>query len=75
MMIASAAFTTVLVVIGQALAAIFAYMLAVHNTKHDKQTQKQEKIENAKHKVDDACDHGSLSDLLDATKDLGDAKK
>ena len=75
MAVASATFTTVLVVLGQALAAVFAYLLAVHNSRHDNQVQKQEKIDNAKQKVDDACDHGSLSDLLDATKELGDAKK
>lgn len=68
-------FTTVLVVIGQAIAAVFAYLLTVHNTRHDKKTQKQEKIDNAKQKVDDACNNGSLSDLLDATKELGEAKR
>ena len=28
-----------------------------------------------KQKVDDVCHNGDLSDLLDATKELGDAKK
>ena len=72
---ASVTLTAVLVAIGQAIAAIFAYMLAVHNSKNDKQSQKQEKIDNAKQKVDDACNNGSLSDLLDATKELGDANR
>ena len=74
-MIVATTFTTVLAVIGQAIAAVFAYLLAVHNTRHDKKTQKQEKIDNAKQKVDDACNNGSLSDLLDATKELGEAKR
>ena len=68
-------FTAVLAVIGQAIAAVFAYLLAVHNTRHNKKAQKQEKIDNAKQKVDDACNNGSLSDLLDATKELGEAKR
>ena len=68
-------FTTVLAVIGQAIAAVFAYLLAVHNTRHDKKAQKQEKIDNAKQKVDDACNKGTLSDLLDATSDLGKEKR
>lgn len=74
-MAAAVTFTTVLAVIGQAIAAVFAYLLAVHNSRHDKKAQKQEKIDNAKQKVDDACNNGSLSDLLDATKELGDAKR
>ena len=74
-MVVATTFTTVLAVIGQAIAAVFAYLLAVHNTRHDKKTQKQEKIDNAKQKVDDACNNGSLSDLLDATKQLGEAKR
>ena len=74
-MVVATTFTTVLVVIGQAIAAVFAYLLAVHNNRHDKKTQKQEKIDNAKQKVDDACNNGSLSDLLDATKELGEAKR
>lgn len=74
-MVVATTFTTVLAVIGQAIAAVFAYLLTVHNTRHDKKAQKQEKIDNAKQKVDDACNNGSLSDLLDATKELGEAKR
>ena len=74
-MIVATTFTTVLAVIGQAIAAVFTYLLAVHNTRHDKKAQKQEKIDNTKQKVDDACNNGSLSDLLDATKELGEAKR
>lgn len=35
---ASVTLTAVLVAIGQAIAAVFAYMLAVHNSKNDKQS-------------------------------------
>lgn len=69
------AITTLIAAFAQAIVAVFAYLLAVHNTKNDKKTQKQEKIEQAEKKVDDACNNGSISDLLDATEDLGDAKR
>ena len=69
------AITTLLAALAQAVVAVFAYLLAVHNQKNDKSKQKQDKIDKAKQKVDDACQNGDLSDLLDATKELGDAKK
>ena len=64
-----------IVAISNALVGLFAYLLALHNTRHDKQVQKEEKIEKAKAGVDDACDKGSLSDLIDAAKKIGDARK
>lgn len=54
---------------------MFAYLLAVHNSKNDKSSKKKEKIETTESKIDDVCHTGNLSDLLDATKELGDAKK
>ena len=69
------AITTLIAALAQAVVAVFAYLLAVHNQKNDKNKQKQEKIEQAEKKVDDACNNGSISDLLDATKELGDAKR
>lgn len=75
MMFASATFTTILTVVCQAIVAVFAYLLALHNTKNDKKIKKQEKIDEAKKLVSDACDSGSIDDLIDATKKLGDAKK
>ena len=54
---------------------MFAYLLAIHNSKNDKSIKKKEKIETAEGKIDDACHNGNLSDLLDATKELGDSKK
>ena len=54
---------------------MFAYLLAVHNSKNDKSIKKKEKIETAEGKLDDVCHNGNLSDLLDATKELGDSKK
>ena len=69
------AITTLIAALAQAIVAVFAYLLAVHTTKNDKKTQKKEKIEQVEKKVDDACHTGDLSDLLDATKELGDAKR
>ena len=54
---------------------MFSYFLAVHTTKHDKKIKIEQKTSNAKDKIDDACDKGTLGDLLDATKELGDSKK
>ena len=65
----------VIVAISNALVGFFAYLLALHNTRHDKQAQKEEKIEKAKEKIDQVCDHGNLSDLIDAAKQMGEAKK
>lgn len=65
----------VIVALSNAIVAVFSYMLARHNTKTDKDAKKEQKIDKAKDKIDDACDNGSMSDLLDATKQLGDAKK
>lgn len=64
-----------IIAVSNALVGLFAYLLALHNTKHDKQNKKQEKIDDANKTIDEACDNGSLSDLIDAAKKLGDAKK
>ena len=74
------AFTTttlfaVIVAVSNALVGLFTYMLAVHNSRHDKKAQKEQKIEEAKKVVDDACDNGNLSDLIDAAKQIGEARK
>ena len=65
----------VIVALSNAVVAVFSYILARHNTKNDKQKQKEEKIEAAEKKLEDACNNGSMSDLLDATKELGEAKR
>ena len=65
----------VIVAVSNALVGFFAYLLALHNTKHDKQAQKEQKIKEAKDEVDKACDKGSLSDLIDAAKKIGEARK
>lgn len=65
----------VIVAVSNALVGLFTYLLALHNAKHDKQAKKQEKIEEAKKIVDDACDNGNLSDLIDAAKKIGEARK
>lgn len=65
----------VIVALSNAVVAVFSYILARHNAKNDKQKQKEEKIEAAEKKLEDACNNGSMSDLLDATKELGEAKR
>ena len=65
----------VIVAVSNALIGLFSYLLALHNTKHDKQAKKQEKLDEAKKIVDDACDNGNLSDLIDAAKKIGEARK
>lgn len=65
----------VIVAVSNALVGLFAYLLALHNTKNDKKAKKEQKIEEAKKVIDDACDNGDLSDLIDAAKQIGDAKK
>ena len=65
----------VIIAVSHAIVAVFIYMLAKHKTNADKEAKKQEKIEEAKKLVEDACDNGSLSDLIDAAKQIGEAKK
>ena len=65
----------VIATIAQAIVGITSYLLALHNAKYDKKAQKQEKMDAADKKIDQACNEGSLSDLLDATKQKGDARK
>ena len=72
---AGTAISTLIAAIAQAIVAVFAYMLAVHKTKNDKSKKKKESIEKAEQKLDDACNNGNISDLLDTTKELGDAKR
>lgn len=77
-MFAEAVTTTifaVVVAVSNALVALFTYLIALHNTRHDKQAQKAEKIEKAEKQLDNACDKGSLSDLIDAAKKIGEARK
>ena len=69
------AITTLIAALAQAIVAVFAYLLAVHNTKNDKSKEKKESIEKAEQKLDDACNNGNISDLLDAAKELGDVKR
>lgn len=73
--VTSTTILAVLVAISNAIVAVFGYMLALHNTKNDKSTQKEEKKKEAEKQLKDACDNGTLSDLLDATKKIGESKK
>lgn len=65
----------VIVAVSNAVVAIFSYILALHNTKNDKDTKKDEKKQQAENQLEDACNNGSLSDLIDATKKIGELKK
>lgn len=71
----SASLLTMITAVGQAIVALFSFFLAVHNTKHDKKTQTEEKIANKEKQLDNACDNGTIDDLIDATKELGKSKK
>lgn len=72
---ASATLFAVIVAISNAITALFSYLLSAHKTKHDKDAKKQEKIDAANKELEDVCNNGSLSDLLDISKKIGDAKK
>lgn len=73
--ITSTTIFAVLVAVSNAIVAIFSYMLALHNTKNDKSTKKAEEQSQAEDQLEDACDNGTLSDLIDATKKIGESKK
>lgn len=46
-MSATATIFAVIVAVSNAIVAVFSYILAVHNTKNDKQSKQDEKIGNA----------------------------
>ena len=65
----------VIVAVSNAVIAIFTYMLALHNSRHDKEAQKQQQKNDAEANLEDVCNNGTMSDLIDATKKIGEAKK
>lgn len=65
----------VIVAVSNAIVAVFSYIIALHNTKHDKQKLKEEKKEEANKQLEEACNNGTLSDLLDASIKIGESKK
>ena len=71
----SATIFAVIVALSNAAVAVFSYLLAKHNSKNDKAAKKEEKQKEASQKLEDACNNGSISDLIDASKEFGDAKK
>lgn len=73
--VASTTLFAVIVAISNAIVAVFSYLLSSHNAKHDKEAKKQEKIDEANKQLEDACNNGTLSDLIDATKKVGEAKR
>ena len=70
----SATLFAVIVAVSNAIVAIFGYMLAKHNAKNDKEAKKAGKLEDAEKKLKDVCDNGTMSDLIDAAKDIGRLK-
>ena len=69
----SATVLAVIVAVSNAIVAIFSYVLAVHNSKTDKNAKKEEQQKEAEKKLEDACNNGSMSDLIDATKEIGNS--
>lgn len=65
----------VIVALSNAVVAVFSYILARHNTKNSKQAKKEEQIAAAEDKLEDACNNGTLSELIDAAKKIGEAKQ
>ena len=65
----------VIVALSNAVVAVFSYILARHNTKNDKQAKKEEQIAAAEDKLEDACNNGTLSELIDAAKKIGEARR
>lgn len=65
--------------IAKAIIAVFQYLLVLHNSRQQDKLEKKQKeanknVKKAEEEVDDVCKNGDLSELLDATKKLGDAK-
>ena len=59
--------------IANAIAKLFNYMTAVHHDNVEKQKEKDKQKEEASNALQDACDNGTLDDLIDATQQIGDA--
>ena len=65
----------VIVAVSNAIVALFSFLLAKHNTKHDKEAKKEEKKKEAEKQLKDACNNGNMSQLIDAAKQVGKAKR
>lgn len=60
----------------QAFSAIAGFFKFVNEARRERrEKERQQKIDNAKKEVEDAVDRKSLSDLIDATKKLGDERR
>lgn len=57
-----------------AISAIFSYKSKKLMDHSEEYKEKKKEIKDASNEVEKACDSGSLDDLLDATKKLGDTK-
>lgn len=70
---------TVLSLITASLIAVSTFMRKLLNVftdyRNDKKDEKyKENLQNAKNNLKEACDNGDLSDLMNASKKLGEAK-
>lgn len=65
-------FMTLLAAISHAIVAVFSFLLAKHNAKHDKKLKKERDLSDAKKELTDVCDNGSISDLIDITQKIRD---
>lgn len=57
------------------LGTFFSYKLFKATAEREDNKETKEKIRIAKEEISKACDKGTISDLLNATKNLGDANK
>lgn len=64
-----------IIAVSNAIVAVFTYILAVHKSNNDKDKELANKQDKANAQLKEACDNGSLSDLIDATKKIGESKR
>lgn len=65
----------VVIAVANAISAVFSYILALHNSGAKEKAKKEEIIKSAEKNLEDACNGGTISDLIDATKKIGEVRK
>jgi len=58
---------SVITAIANAIAKLFGYMADVHHDNVEKEKEKEKQKDEASQALSDACDHGTIDDLIDAT--------
>lgn len=64
-----------IIALANAVARVFGYMIIVHCDKVEKQKEQEKRQQEASQDLQEACDNGTLDDLIDATKKIGDARR